>query len=84
MTDAALASISMDVDAPTIDCDVALLARLDRIDALDRRGASPAELLPELRGLLKNAEWWARGGTAGHGTGREEVVGRLHPALHRT
>ncbi|MEJ7569264.1 MAG: hypothetical protein WKF41_13475 [Gaiellaceae bacterium] len=74
----------MDVDAPTIDCDVALLARLDRIDALDRRGASPAELLPELRGLLKDAEWWARGGTAGHGTGREEVVGRLHPALHRT
>jgi hypothetical protein len=37
-----------------------LLARLERIDALDRRGAPPAELLPELRGLLRDAERWSR------------------------
>jgi hypothetical protein len=38
----------------------ALLARLDRIEALDREGASPALLLPELRELVQEAEAWAR------------------------
>ena len=40
--------------------DSALLARLDRIDALDRSGAPNGELLDELRGLLLAAEQLAR------------------------
>ncbi len=69
----------MDVDATPVDSDVAVLARLERIDALDRRGASPAELLPELRGLLSDAERWSSGGVHGR-----EVVERLRTAPHRT
>ena len=37
-----------------------VIQRLDRIDALDRATASPAELLAELRGLLHDAEAWVR------------------------
>jgi hypothetical protein len=52
-----------------------VLARLDRIDALDRTRAEPGELLAELRGLLSEAEQQARerSATAGH---EEEVVER--------
>ena len=64
-----------------------VLARLDRIDALDREGAAPGELLAELRGLLREAEAWTReqrrdGGT-GTTNGNEEVIGRLRTALQR-
>ena len=59
--------------------DFALLARLDRIDALDRRGAHPQELLAELRGLLEDAEASRRDR---HGNGKE-VVERLRTALAR-
>jgi hypothetical protein len=59
--------------------DGTLLARLQRIDALDRRGASPAELLPELRRLLEDAERRPRAGADGG-----EVVERLRAAQHRT
>ena len=38
----------------------ALLARLGRIEALDREGAPPSALLPELRALVGEAEAWAR------------------------
>jgi hypothetical protein len=38
----------------------AVLARLDRIEALEREGASPGVLLEELRGLVQAAESWAR------------------------
>jgi hypothetical protein len=38
----------------------ALLERLGRIEALDREGASPSALLPELRALVREAEAWAR------------------------
>ena len=38
----------------------ALLARLDRIEALDREGAPPQLLLPELQALVREAEAWAR------------------------
>jgi hypothetical protein len=38
----------------------ALLARLERIEALDRDGAPPELLLPELRALVGEAEAWAR------------------------
>ena len=45
----------------------AILARLERIEALDGSGASPAELVEELRALLAEAEAWSRreGGDAG-------------------
>lgn len=69
----------MTADDPDTDADSAVLARLERIDALDRRGASPAELLPELRGLLSDADRWLRDTGIG-----EEVVSRLRTAPHRT
>ncbi len=59
-----------------------VLARLDRIDELDRSGAAPAELLAELRGLLREAEVLAREELIAK-SGAEEVVGRLRTALAR-
>jgi hypothetical protein len=38
----------------------AVLARLERIDALDRARADPAVVLDELRELVREAEVWAR------------------------
>jgi hypothetical protein len=38
----------------------AVLARLDRIEALEREGAPPGALLEELRGLVQEAEAWAK------------------------
>lgn len=38
----------------------AVIERLDRIDALERDGASPAALLAELQALVREAEAWAR------------------------
>jgi hypothetical protein len=38
----------------------AVLARLDRIEALEREGAPPGALLEELRGLVQAAEAWVR------------------------
>jgi hypothetical protein len=38
----------------------AVLARLDRIEALEREGAPPGALLEQLRGLVHEAEAWAR------------------------
>jgi hypothetical protein len=63
-----------------------VLARLDRIDALDREGAAPGELLAELRGLLREAETWTREqrtATDSATDGDEEVIGRLRTALAR-
>jgi hypothetical protein len=37
-----------------------VLARLERIEALDRDAAHPTDLLEELRALLTEAEAWAR------------------------
>ena len=59
-----------------------VLARLDRIDALDRDGVAPGELLAELRGLLREAEELAREKRATP-NGTEEVVERLRTALAR-
>jgi hypothetical protein len=59
-----------------------VLARLDRIDALDRSGAPPRDLLPELRGLLCEAEALAR--ATRPPAEREGVVERLGTAPHRT
>ena len=57
-----------------------MIERLERIDALDRASADPAELLAELRSLLREAEEWVRveGGDAG-----EDSVARLRSALAR-
>jgi hypothetical protein len=60
-----------------------VLARLDRIDALDREGAAPGELLAELRGLLREAETWTRERREATTDGNEEVIGRLRTALAR-
>jgi hypothetical protein len=38
----------------------AVTDRLARIDALERNGAPPGVLLEELRGLVRDAEAWAR------------------------
>jgi hypothetical protein len=38
----------------------AVLARLDRIEELEREGAPPGALLEELRGLVQAAESWAK------------------------
>jgi hypothetical protein len=38
----------------------AVLARLDRIEELERVGAPPGVLLEELRGLVQAAEAWAK------------------------
>jgi hypothetical protein len=57
-----------------------VLERLERIEALDRAGTSPSELLAEVRGLLHDAEAWVRveGGDAS-----EDAVERLREALAR-
>ena len=57
-----------------------VIERLERIEALDRATADPAELLAEVRGLLHDAEAWVRveGGEAG-----EDAVARLRTALAR-
>jgi hypothetical protein len=59
-----------------------VLARLERIDELDRSGAAPTELLAELRGLLREAEAITREQDEAK-SGTEEVVGRLRTALAR-
>ncbi len=50
-----------------VDESRAVLERLERIEALDRMGAAPSELVEELRALLAEAERWSRreGGEAG-------------------
>ena len=57
-----------------------VIERLERIEALDRSTADPAELLAEVRGLLHDAEAWVRveGGDAA-----DEAVVRLRDALAR-
>jgi len=56
----------------------AVLERLERIEALDRAGARPVEIVAELRALLEEATAWSRveGGDEG-----EQAVGRLRSAL---
>ena len=38
----------------------AVMDRLERIESLERGGASPDVVLEELRGLVRDAETWAR------------------------
>ena len=62
--------------------DERVLARLGRIDALDRSGPASGELLAELRSLIREAEELARDGTEGDAAAKE-VVGRLRTARAR-
>lgn len=59
----------------------AVLERLERIEALDRDGAGPRELLGELRALLVEAEAWSRE-EGGDAEGR--AVDELRSALERS
>jgi hypothetical protein len=43
----------------------AVLARLERIEALEACGAAPPVLLDEVRGLLRDAEAWVRAEPSG-------------------
>jgi hypothetical protein len=57
-----------------------VLARLDRIESMQRAHAEPAELLEELRALVHEAEEWARreGGDSGR-----NAAARLRESLAR-
>jgi hypothetical protein len=57
-----------------------VLERLARIEALEAAGASPAQLLAELRELVGEAEAWAR---REGGDQAERAVRRLRTALAR-
>lgn len=57
-----------------------VLARLDRIESMQRAHAEPAELLEELRALVREAEEWAR--MEGGDTGLEAAA-RLRASLAR-
>lgn len=56
----------------------AVLERLKRIEALDRAGAPPVEIVAELRALVADATAWSRaeGGDVG-----ERAVAELRSAL---
>ena len=51
----------------------AVIDRLERIEVLERDGAPPAVMLEELRGLVHEAEAWAR----------READERAHAAIER-
>lgn len=57
-----------------------VIERLERIEALDRSTADPAELLAEVRGLLHDAEAWV---SVEGGDAADEAVIRLRNALAR-
>jgi hypothetical protein len=60
----------------------AVIARLERIEALERRGAPAGELLEEVRGLLFDAETWVRTEAAGTDLA-ETAIERCRDALHQ-
>ena len=57
-----------------------ILERIERIEALDRCGAPPKEILAELRGLLEEAHTWSREEGGGEA---ERAVDDLRRALDR-
>jgi hypothetical protein len=59
----------------------AVISRLERIEELEQRGAPPAELLEEVRGLLSDAEAWVRTEAAGTDIA-ETALERCREALH--
>lgn len=58
----------------------AVLARLERIEELDRQGGRAQDLLAELRALLGEAEAWTRAEHSGTEVA-EEALERLRMAL---
>jgi hypothetical protein len=60
----------------------AVIARLERIEALDREEAPPRVLLDELRALVSEAEDWARADRPGHEA--REALARCRGALDAT
>ena len=59
-----------------------MLRRLERIEVLEREGATTPHLLGELRALLSEAEAWVR--AEGDGTDEaEEALDRCRDALER-
>jgi len=63
-----------------MDESTAVLQRLAQIEALEAAGASPAQLLEELRELVAEAEAWARREGGDRAT---NAVERLRTALAR-
>jgi len=61
----------------------AVLARLERIEALEATGAPAAVVLNEVRGLLAEAEAWVRAEPAGTDLA-ETALERCREALHQT
>ena len=55
-----------------------MIDRLERIEVLERDGAPPAVMLEELRGLVRDAEAWAR---ADGDERAREAVARCDAAL---
>jgi len=58
----------------------AVLARLERIEELERRGTPPGELLEEVRALLAEAEVWVRS-EAGDTSAAEGALERCREAV---
>jgi hypothetical protein len=58
----------------------AILERLRRIEALDRAGAPPSEVIEELRALVLEAQAWSR---AEGGDDAKRAVEDLRRALQR-
>jgi hypothetical protein len=59
----------------------AVIARLERIEALEQTGASAGVLLDEVRGLLADAEAWVRSEAAGTDLA-QTALERCREALH--
>lgn len=60
-----------------------MLARLERIEALERRGAAAGPLLQELRELVREATAWAQRERDPHAQGAAaELAAALGPASH--
>ena len=59
----------------------AVLARLERIEALEQTGAPGGVLLEEVRGLLADAEQWVRAEPAGTDLA-QSALERCREALH--
>jgi hypothetical protein len=59
----------------------AVIARLERIEALERTGAPPRLVLDEVRGLLRDAETWVRAEPSGVEVA-ESALERCREALH--
>lgn len=61
-----------------------MLARLERIEALERRGAAPGPLLQELRELAREAAAWAEREADPRAAGAAAALaGALGADLHR-